>query len=95
MGVDWYTCENEDCRENFPDCGNYVSCEGCGSHFCSDDCGLVKYRDDNEDETDCILCRMEKVGHGDLLFFLINKMGINYDQAVDMYRKEHNAKKES
>lgn len=95
MGVDWYTCENENCGHNFPDCGDYVSCDGCGSHFCSDECGHVEYKDDDESDTNCTLCRMDTVTHGNLLVFLLGKMGIDYDQAVDMYRKGHNAKEES
>ena len=36
MGVDYYTCNC--CEDNFPDCGYYVSCESCGTHWCSDEC---------------------------------------------------------
>lgn len=36
MGVDYYTCKN--CGENFPDCGDYVSCESCFAHWCSNEC---------------------------------------------------------
>lgn len=35
MGVDWLSCNN--CGHNFPDCGDYVSCE-CGEHWCSEEC---------------------------------------------------------
>ena len=36
MSVDYYTCNY--CEETFPDCGSYVSCETCGTHWCSDEC---------------------------------------------------------
>lgn len=36
MGVDYYTCDY--CDDTFPDCGYYVHCESCGTHWCSDEC---------------------------------------------------------
>lgn len=36
MGVDFLVCEH--CGEAFPDCGHYVSCQSCGTHWCSDEC---------------------------------------------------------
>ena len=36
MGVDFLVCNY--CEETFPDCGHFVSCEGCGTHWCSDEC---------------------------------------------------------
>ena len=36
MGVDYYVCEY--CGETFPDAGYYVSCEECGTRWCSDSC---------------------------------------------------------
>lgn len=36
MGVVFYTCNR--CGETFPDCGDYVSCEGCGTVWCCDEC---------------------------------------------------------
>ena len=36
MGVDYFTCHY--CEDAFPDCGHYVSCEGCRTHWCSDEC---------------------------------------------------------
>lgn len=36
MGVGYYTCNW--CGENFSDCGYYVSCESCGTRWCSDEC---------------------------------------------------------
>ena len=34
MGVEFYTCENR--GTTFPDCGEYVSCETCGTKWCCD-----------------------------------------------------------
>ena len=99
MGVDFITCRNEACGYNFPDCGSYFFCTGCETNFCSNDCGgkeLVK--DENgepiEDKdfcaykTTCILCRKESVSTDSLVYFLLKKLGLTYDQAVEMYRKE-------
>ncbi len=36
MSVDYYTCNH--CGDTFPDCGYFVSCESCGTHWCSDEC---------------------------------------------------------
>ena len=36
MSIDYYSCNN--CGETFPDCGDYVSCEGCGTKWCCDEC---------------------------------------------------------
>lgn len=36
MGVDFLVCHR--CRDTFPDCGSYVSCESCGTHWCSSEC---------------------------------------------------------
>ena len=36
MGVDFLICNY--CEETFPDCGHFVSCESCGTHWCSDEC---------------------------------------------------------
>lgn len=36
MGIDYLTCNY--CGEAFPDCIHYVSCESCGTVWCSDEC---------------------------------------------------------
>lgn len=36
MGVDYYSCHN--CEETFPDCGYYVTCQSCFTHWCSEEC---------------------------------------------------------
>ena len=99
MGVDFYTCQNEECGYNYPDCGYFFTCTSCESRFCSDDCGGRQYvEDENGDriesqewcgyETTCILCRKESVSDRDMVCFLLKKMGLTYDQAVEMFRKE-------
>lgn len=97
MGVDFYTCQNESCGYNFPDCGRYYTCSSCESMFCSDDCGGKEYLfDENGEhiETDwgsastCILCRKESISSSDMIRFLLAKLSLTYDQAADMLRKE-------
>lgn len=97
MGVDFYTCAN--CGYNFPDCGDYFSCE-CGEHFCSVKCGgkqVTEPPDDDDDEenweeiTTCTLCRMESVTDEDMVHFLLERLSLTYEQAVDMFRKEAEA----
>lgn len=36
MGVGFLTCHN--CGHNFPDCGEFVRCESCGTNWCNDAC---------------------------------------------------------
>lgn len=36
MGVEFLTCSY--CEDNFADCGYYVTCETCGTNWCSDGC---------------------------------------------------------
>lgn len=36
MSVDYWICKY--CENTFPDCGCYISCESCGTHWCSDEC---------------------------------------------------------
>lgn len=36
MSVEFYVCKN--CGSTFPDCGEYVSCEQCFTHWCSNEC---------------------------------------------------------
>lgn len=94
MGVDWYTCQNESCSQTYPDCSRYYTCSSCESSFCSDECGAKQYIEDengNRTETDwgeastCILCRHES---GEMIHFLLAKLGLTYDQAADLFRKE-------
>lgn len=36
MSIDYFTCNY--CGEAFPDCIHYISCENCGTCWCSDEC---------------------------------------------------------
>ena len=100
MGVDFYACEN--CGHTFPDCGDYFSCE-CGATFCCNECGgrsVTEPPDDWDEDTDweevvtCIFCRLESVADHEMIPFLLNKLGLTREQAVDMFRKENENKSE-
>jgi hypothetical protein len=97
MGVDFYTCEN--CGRTFPDCGPYFSCYSCSARFCSNECGVKQVEDDEsegepedgrwkEEITTCIFCRKESVTDRDLMLFLLKKLALSYDEAVELYKKE-------
>lgn len=97
MGVDYYTCQNESCGYNFPDCGRYYTCSTCESMFCSWECGGREFildengeRQDSDfgDASTCILCRKESISSNDMIRFLLAKLSLTYDQAADLYRKE-------
>lgn len=99
MGVDYYTCQNESCGYNFPDCGRFFICGTCESMFCCDECGGSKPVLDEEGDkvegydfgaymTTCILCRKESISSDNMVRFLLGKLGLTYEQAVDMFRKE-------
>ena len=36
MSIDYLVCSG--CGDTFPDCGYHVSCEQCGTKWCSDEC---------------------------------------------------------
>jgi len=63
MSVDYFTCQR--CKENFNDCGDYVSCENCGTCWCCDDCaeldGYKAEYDENDEviKDSCKYCRKE------------------------------------
>ncbi len=93
MGVDFYTCKNEECGYNFADCGPFFSCT-CEARFCSDECG-AKRREEGEDvygepKVSCTLCRGESVTSHDMVLFLLSKAGLSYEQALDAYKAEFN-----
>lgn len=92
MGIVFYTCSNEKCKRNFPDCIDFFSCD-CGFSFCSKECGekQVSYDEDDEEIKTCILCREEQIQDGTLLSFLISYYNITYEKAIELY-KEHNEK---
>jgi hypothetical protein len=94
MGIDYYSCAN--CGRNFPDCGNFFGCL-CGEYFCSNECGGRQAEDPPddlddddyyEDVTTCILCRKESFTDADMMQFLLIKLNLTYEQAVDMLKRE-------
>lgn len=87
MGVDFYTCQNDDCRETFCDAGYYFSCY-CGYHYCSNECGARQYDEDDEDKSSCIRCRREFIDDGELVHFLLGKLGLTREAAVLMLKEE-------
>lgn len=36
MSINYYVCKN--CNDTFPDCGTYIKCESCFTHWCSEEC---------------------------------------------------------
>lgn len=96
MGVDFLSCKS--CGHNFPDCGDYVSCE-CGEHWCCDDCaegdgfqheeeGFTPKNSKWEQETSCSFCREEDYEDYQLLSFAITKLGMTRDKLIELYKKE-------
>lgn len=87
MGVDFYICHA--CKGTFPDCGEYVCCEGCGIHWCSDGCAYDEgyahatvIEDDIEvDYSSCYFCRRERVEDEELLEWLLVRVGMTRKQA--------------
>ena len=94
MGVDFYTCAI--CEYNFPDCGDYVTCEECYNHFCSDECASLKpiqtsdEEEFNEDLTSCCLCRKEVANDYILLGVLLRHYNLTKEQVLDLWRQEKN-----
>lgn len=92
MGVDFYTCAT--CEYNFPDCGPYFGCS-CGEHFCSAKCGGKQLEPppdedkDWEEITTCVLCRLESATDRDMVNFLLKKLGLRYEEALEMYRQDN------
>jgi hypothetical protein len=95
MGVDWYACEH--CGDTFPDAGYFVSCEGCGTYWCSDECaeadGFKPVRDDDDDEiieSTCGHCRGDIISDWDLLVFAMKEIGVEYDELKRKYKAVKN-----
>ena len=94
MGVDFYT--RAICEYNFPDCGDYVTCEECYNHFCSDECASLKpiqtsdEEEFNEDLTSCCLCRKEVANDYILLGVLLRHYNLTKEQVLDLWRQEKN-----
>jgi len=92
MGVDFYACDW--CGETFPDCGDFVSCGGCGKMWCSDECAEKDgfQRPDEDDleedpyaESSCKFCRDEDVADGELLKHCLLMLDISREDAVANY----------
>lgn len=89
MGVDYYTCDH--CGRNFPDCCYYFICS-CDAKFCSNECGGRKVEKASEsgkywdDDTSCVLCRVELISDSDLLNFLLKRHNLTRSEAEALYR---------
>jgi hypothetical protein len=97
MGIDYYTCAN--CGDAFADCNDYFSCEHCYEHFCTDECGGKETEDNDDPDSDaeimsCIFCRREVTHDYDMIQFLLDKLSLTYDQAMDLYNEVHPEKDE-
>lgn len=100
MGVDYYTCAN--CSHNFPDCGDYFNCD-CGELFCSTECGeresqeieshTLEELEEDEDYANevntCMICRGEMVPDHIMMEFLLQKLNLTAEEAVELYNKEN------
>lgn len=89
MGVDYLSCIS--CGDAFPDCGRFVRCD-CGNDWCSDKCadddGFCR---DEEDNRSCNYCREEDFEDGELLAFVISRLGLDRQTIIEEY-KEHKTK---
>ena len=64
MSVDFFDCRV--CNESVCECGHYVSCEGCGNKWCSEECAEIDgykaehcklgYDDNSDCEISCYRC---------------------------------------
>ncbi len=43
MGVDFYPCDNDECRETYAGCAEHYRCNNCGSTYCPQCKDLVHY----------------------------------------------------
>lgn len=95
MGVDFYICQR--CKDTFPDCGPYESCENCGRHWCSSEyteCaskdGFVQSDETDEYgsyETSCNFCRGESAEDSDLLKFALKLLHTTRSKLEKKYLK--------
>lgn len=92
MSVDWYPCKR--CGKTFNCCGDYTSCEGCGTMWCSDKCakkdGHVYEEDEDrgiiEETESCNFCRNEDFEDGELLEFVCKKYNETRETLVQEYK---------
>ena len=94
MGVDFLICDI--CHSSFPDCGDFVVCD-CGGRFCSSECAEMDYAaydedgeclEDEDGEGTCVLCRGQAATDADLIDFLLRKLSLTREQAVEELFKE-------
>jgi len=95
MGVDFYACSQ--CRDTFPDCGVFSSCETCGEMLCPRcmtqlSVGSRLMDEPDEDDADegyeqCPFCAKQLASDAALLEFALSEMGITKDELAARYRK--------
>lgn len=55
MSVDYYVCNY--CDDTFPDCGCFLTCESCGTKWCTDECakqdGYIREHCEKHPDLDC------------------------------------------
>lgn len=84
MGVDFFPCEY--CEKSICDCGDYVSCEECGFHFCDDDCAQMERDEDGVGK--CRYCQGIDATSAQLLNFLMKRDNLSLDDLYKMYKDE-------
>lgn len=87
MSVDYYSCNY--CGETFPDCGDYVSCEGCGNCWCSEECAeeqgfRIDVDNDEEYSTSCNFCRGEDYEDYELLEKALELLKISREDLIKL-----------
>lgn len=88
MGVDWYSCSS--CGDTFPDCGYFVTCEGCGTHWCTDECAekdgyRVEEIDEDTEENSCKFCRGEDAEDYELVKFMLSYFNVTREEMVKKF----------
>lgn len=95
MGVDWIACHR--CEETFPDCGSYVYCEPCGTHWCSDYCatedGYKREKWEDEDgyeyDSSCKYCRQEDFTDTQLLEYVMKNATVSREKLVEYCKSNY------
>lgn len=87
--MSYFVCQN--CGKAFIEDSDFFQCS-CKSIFCSDACGGRLIVEDNgiddEDITNCVLCRQEIIPDHKLLSFICEKINLTHDEACGWYRNE-------
>ena len=93
MGVDWYACTR--CEETFNDCGHYVHCDGCGIHWCSDECANEDGYEHKEwtdekgepwESNNCKYCREEDFTDAQLLKYVLRHVHAGRSGLINHYK---------